>query len=74
VLLLNPDTEILGDSLAQMLTYLDQNPEVGILGPHTLNTDGSTQSSASAVTLIPVSKMIAAMTLINVLIFTSVLP
>ncbi len=43
--LLNPDTEILGDALAQMIAYMDANPTVGILGPHTLNTDGTTQST-----------------------------
>ncbi|MEP7287437.1 MAG: glycosyltransferase family 2 protein [Chloroflexota bacterium] len=45
LLLLNPDTEIVGDALAQMVSYLDQHTEVGIVGPHTLNTDGSTQST-----------------------------
>lgn len=45
LLLLNPDTEIVGDMLQQMVAYLDANPDVGIVGPHTLNTDGSTQSS-----------------------------
>jgi hypothetical protein len=45
LLLLNPDTEIIGDALAQMVAYLDAHPEVGFVGPHTLNTDGSTQSS-----------------------------
>jgi hypothetical protein len=45
MLLLNPDTEVIGDALATMVAYLDANPAVGILGPHTLNTDGSTQSS-----------------------------
>ena len=45
LLLLNPDTEIIGDALQQMVKYLDQEQEVGIVGPHTLNTDGSTQSS-----------------------------
>src|SRR5690348_10402397 len=35
VLLLNPDTEIMGDSLATMVAYLDANPDVGIVGPHT---------------------------------------
>jgi GT2 family glycosyltransferase len=45
LLLLNPDTEVIGDALAQMVAYLDANPDVGIVGPHTLNTDGSTQST-----------------------------
>jgi N-acetylglucosaminyl-diphospho-decaprenol L-rhamnosyltransferase len=45
VMLLNPDTEVIGDALAQMMAYLDQHPEVGIVGPHTLNSDGTTQST-----------------------------
>lgn len=44
-LLLNPDTVILGDTLQQMVTYMDDNPDVGIIGPHTLNTDGTHQST-----------------------------
>lgn len=44
-LLLNPDTELADDALFQMLDYMDQHPDVGILGPHTLNTDGSHQST-----------------------------
>jgi N-acetylglucosaminyl-diphospho-decaprenol L-rhamnosyltransferase len=45
LLLLNPDTEVIGDSLTQMTAYLDAHPEVGILGAHTLNSDGSHQST-----------------------------
>jgi GT2 family glycosyltransferase len=45
LLLLNPDTKVLGDSLPRMIAYLDQNPDVGIVGPQTLNEDGSTQST-----------------------------
>ncbi|MEZ4667502.1 MAG: glycosyltransferase family 2 protein [Anaerolineae bacterium] len=45
VFLLNPDTEIPDNSLEKMLDYLELNPTVGIIGPHTLNSDGSTQSS-----------------------------
>lgn len=45
LLLLNPDTEIIGDALNQMLRYLDEHADVGIVGPHTLNSDGTTQSS-----------------------------
>ncbi len=43
--LLNPDTELLGDALPTMIAYLDAHPRVGILGPHTLNPDRSTQST-----------------------------
>lgn len=45
LLLLNPDTEVIGDALEQMVAYLDAHPEVGIVGPHTLNSDGSHQST-----------------------------
>lgn len=45
LLLLNPDTEVIDDMLPRMVLYLDGNPDVGIIGPHTYNTDGTTQSS-----------------------------
>ncbi len=45
LMLLNPDTEIIGDALLQMAAYLNAHPDVGIVGPHTLNSDGTTQSS-----------------------------
>jgi N-acetylglucosaminyl-diphospho-decaprenol L-rhamnosyltransferase len=43
--MLNPDTEVLGDAIPQMIAYLDANPAVGIVGSHTLNSDGSHQST-----------------------------
>jgi N-acetylglucosaminyl-diphospho-decaprenol L-rhamnosyltransferase len=43
--LLNPDTEVVGSALAQMVSYLDDNPTVGVVGPHTLNPDGTTHST-----------------------------
>ena len=45
VLLLNPDTEIIGEALTTMVEYMDTNPHVGALGPQLLNPDGSIQSS-----------------------------
>jgi hypothetical protein len=45
ILLLNPDTEIIADALECMVAYLDAQPNVGIVGPYTLNTDGSLQST-----------------------------
>lgn len=45
VMLLNPDTEVIGDALPQMVACMDTNPDIGIVGPHTLNTDRTTQSS-----------------------------
>jgi len=43
--LLNPDTEIIGDAIPQMVDYMDNHNDIGIIGPHTLNSDGTTQSS-----------------------------
>ena len=45
VLVLNPDTEIIGDALDVMIAYLDDHAEVGALGPMLLNPDRSIQSS-----------------------------
>ena len=45
VFLLNPDTELVGDALATMVTFADAHPDVGIVGPQLLNSDGSVQSS-----------------------------
>ncbi len=45
LLLLNPDTVILGDALPKMVAYLQAHPDVGALGPQLLNPDGSVQSS-----------------------------
>lgn len=45
MMLLNPDTEVVGNALSQMVNYLEANPAVGIVGPHTLNTDQTNQST-----------------------------
>jgi len=45
VMLLNPDTEIVGDALAVLVAYADDHPGVGMVGPQLLNPDGSVQSS-----------------------------
>lgn len=45
LLLLNPDTEVVGDALATMLRYAEANTDVGALGPRLLYPDGSIQSS-----------------------------
>lgn len=48
LVLLNPDTELLGDdALATLARELD-SPGVGLAGPHLLNTDGTTQGSCAA--------------------------
>ncbi len=45
VLLLNPDTEVVGDALSTLVAYLDAHPDVGVVGPQLLNADGTVQSS-----------------------------
>lgn len=45
LLLLNPDTEVLGNALRAMVSYMDQHPDVGALGPKLLFPDGHIQSS-----------------------------
>ncbi len=45
MLLLNPDTEVLGDALSTMVAYMDGHPDVGALGPQLLFPDLRVQSS-----------------------------
>jgi N-acetylglucosaminyl-diphospho-decaprenol L-rhamnosyltransferase len=45
ILLLNPDTKVLGDALATLVRYMDAHPEVGVVGPQLLYPDGGVQSS-----------------------------
>ena len=45
LLLLNPDTEVVGDALATMVRYLDEHPAVGAVGPQLRYPDGTLQSS-----------------------------
>jgi GT2 family glycosyltransferase len=44
-LILNPDTELVGDALQRMCAYLDANPWVGVLGPQLVLTDHTLQPS-----------------------------
>jgi GT2 family glycosyltransferase len=44
-LLLNPDTEVVGDALVTMLRYMEDHPQTGALGPQLLFPDGSRQPS-----------------------------
>lgn len=41
VLLLNPDTIVPPDSLAEMLAFMNAHPEVGVAGPKLVRQDGS---------------------------------
>ena len=43
---LNPDCKVLGGAIDKMVKYMDEHPEVGILGSKLLNGDMTLQSSA----------------------------
>jgi len=47
VMLLNTDTLVHGDVLPAAVAYMDAHPEVGVMGPSVLNTDGTVQPSSS---------------------------
>lgn len=46
ILLLNSDTQLHQDTFTSMSNYLENHPQVGIIGPRLLNRDGSLQPSA----------------------------
>jgi GT2 family glycosyltransferase len=45
VFILNSDVEFLEDGMEEVLDYLDAHPDVGVLGPMLLNSDGTVQMS-----------------------------
>jgi len=45
MMLLNPDTEVIGNALSTMVAYMDSYLDVGALGPRLLFPDGHIQSS-----------------------------
>jgi GT2 family glycosyltransferase len=47
ILLLNSDTVVHDDVFARSVQYLDENPDVGMMGCRVLNGDGSTQMTCS---------------------------
>lgn len=55
VLLLNPDTEILGDSLAALVQFMDAYPRVGACGARLLNPDLTFQHSCFRFPTLPMS-------------------
>jgi len=46
ILILNPDSILGDDSPGSLVRYMEENPDVGIVGPEILNSDGSVQGSA----------------------------
>lgn len=45
VMVLNPDTEMIGDAIDRLIDYLDARADVGAIGPQLLNPDRSIQPS-----------------------------
>jgi GT2 family glycosyltransferase len=45
IFMLNPDTEFKENSIAKLIYFMKKNPEIGLVGPGLLNSDGSHQSS-----------------------------
>lgn len=45
IFMLNPDTEFKENSIEKLVSFLDQNKAVSIVGPGLLNSDGSHQQS-----------------------------
>lgn len=45
LLILNPDAEIVGGAVGQMIAYLDSHPDVGVVGPQLVYPDGTLQPS-----------------------------
>jgi N-acetylglucosaminyl-diphospho-decaprenol L-rhamnosyltransferase len=56
LLLLNPDTELKPGALARLLEVLESRPDVGIVSPRLLNTDGSLQKSSVMAFLTPLNQ------------------
>ncbi len=54
LLLLNPDTEIVGDALPRMVDYMGSRPRVGMLGPQLRFPEGDVQSSRRRFPTLPI--------------------
>jgi N-acetylglucosaminyl-diphospho-decaprenol L-rhamnosyltransferase len=46
VIKLDADTELMPDCIDRLLTFMREHPEVDVVGPRTLNTDGTIQETA----------------------------
>ncbi len=57
ILLLNPDTVLLNNATGKLVEYMESHPDVMLLAPKLLNTDGSTQFSIQP--FITISEIIA---------------
>src|SRR5581483_413730 len=48
VLLLNPDTEVQKDAIGNLMAFLRNHPQCGVVAPQLLNSDGTIQRSCRA--------------------------
>jgi GT2 family glycosyltransferase len=48
IVLLNPDTIVFDNFFESIISFMQNHPDVGIVGPKVINTDGSIQGSARA--------------------------
>lgn len=55
VLLLNPDTEVLGDAVAALMRFLEAHPKAGAVGARLIYPDGRFQHSAFHFPTLPMS-------------------
>lgn len=53
VLLLNPDAQLYPETLDKLVTHLDRNPGVGIVGPSLVDPDGALKRDVSATGIFP---------------------
>lgn len=53
LLLLNSDTEIVGNALSTMVSFMNCHPDVGAVGPKLINRDGTRQPSCDLFPLLP---------------------
>lgn len=45
LLILNPDTELIGAAIPELVRLAEERPEIAVVGPQLLNSDGTVQSS-----------------------------
>src|SRR5579862_9544021 len=45
LLFMNPDTEVIGDALARLVTVVETTPDAGVIGARLLNDDSTLQTS-----------------------------
>lgn len=54
IMLLNSDTIVKENAIGKLVNYLDEHPDIDIIGPKLLNSDGTTQASCGKFPTLPV--------------------